>query len=49
MNVRVKPSVRCTFDEEDNVLRVVVMEAGGEDTPEELVIYAFKVCYPPPS
>ena len=45
MNVRVRPTVRCTFDEEDNVLRVVVMEAV-EDASDELVIYAFKVCIP---
>lgn len=45
MNVRVRPTVRCTFDEEDDVLRVAAMEAV-EDASDELVIYAFKVCIP---
>lgn len=51
MNVRVRPTVRCTFDEEDSVLRVVLKEtaenADGalETRPQELVIYALKVRY----
>lgn len=49
MNVRVRPTVRCTFDEEDNVLRIVLKEAVeyGDELPElrpqELVVYALKV------
>lgn len=49
MNVRVRSTVRCTFDEEDNVLRVVLKEAveygdlASEAKPQELVVYAFKV------
>lgn len=49
MNVRVQPAVRCTFDSEDNVLRIVLKEAvehwdGSAATrPQELVVYALKV------
>jgi len=46
MNVRVRPTVRCTFDEEDNVLRIVLKEAvehgDGAHSAQELVIYALK-------
>lgn len=50
MNVRVRPTMRCTFDAEDNVLRIVLKEAVefGDGPPEtraqELVVYALKVC-----
>jgi hypothetical protein len=49
MNVRVQSTVRCTFDPEDNVLRIVLKEAveHGEGPaaarPQELVVYALKV------
>ena len=49
MNVRILPTIRCTFDDEDNVLRIVLKEAveyndGSPETKsEELVVYAFKV------
>jgi hypothetical protein len=49
MNVRIRPTVRCTFDDEDNVLRIVLKEAveyndGSPETKsEELVVYALKV------
>lgn len=48
MNVSVRPTVRCTFDPEDNVLRIVLKEAVeyGDGAPEtrtqELVVYALK-------
>jgi hypothetical protein len=49
MNVRVRPTVRCTFDEEDNVLRIVLKEAvehgDVSHSAQELVIYALKVRY----
>jgi len=51
MNVRVRPTVRCTYDEEDSVLRVILKEAvefgeeGPETRPQELVVYALKVRY----
>jgi hypothetical protein len=54
MNVRVRPTVRCTFDEDDNVLRVVLMEAvecedKEETRAQQLVVYALKVRLPPSS
>jgi len=48
MNVRVQHAVRCTYDAEDNVLRIVLKEAveygdGPSATwPQELVVYALK-------
>jgi hypothetical protein len=48
MNVRVQRTVRCTYDAEDNVLRIVLKEAvehGDElptTRPQELVVYALK-------
>jgi hypothetical protein len=51
MNVLVRPTVRCTFDEEDSVLRIILKEAveygdeAVEPKPQELVVYALKVCY----
>jgi len=43
MNVRVRPTVRCTFDKEDNVLRIVLKEAvENGDGAQELVVYALK-------
>ena len=51
MNVLVRPTVRCTFDEEDSVLRIILKEAveygdeAAEPRPQELVVYALKVCY----
>lgn len=51
MNIRVQPTVRCTFDAEDNVLRIVLKEAvehgdkPQEARQQELVVYALKVRY----
>jgi len=52
MNVRVQPTVRCTFVPEENVVRLILKE--NVDTPStgssegetklEVVIYAIKVC-----
>jgi len=48
MNVLVRPTVRCTFDEEDSVLRIILKEAveygdeAVEPKPQELVVYALK-------
>lgn len=50
MSVRLRPAVRCTFDENEGVLRVVLKEAQERgDTPsdprkEDVVVYALKVC-----
>lgn len=46
MNVSVGPTVRCSFDAEDNVLRVVLKEAVEDGNgAQELVVYAIKVCH----
>ncbi|KAF8909236.1 hypothetical protein CPB84DRAFT_1821788 [Gymnopilus junonius] len=51
MNVRVKPSVRCTFTPEENTLRLILTETSSENPEEskmeppmkpEVVIYAMK-------
>lgn len=49
MNVRVNTSVRCTFDAEEHVLRIVLAETvespeiPAEQWPREIVVYALKV------
>lgn len=54
MNVRVKPSVRCTYVPEENILRLILTETStgnlisdesetGAGTKQEVVIYAMKV------
>ncbi|KDQ26398.1 hypothetical protein PLEOSDRAFT_1113056 [Pleurotus ostreatus PC15] len=48
MNVRVNTSVRCTFDAEEHVLRIVLAETvespeiPAEQWPREIVVYALK-------
>ncbi|TFK53415.1 hypothetical protein OE88DRAFT_1733342 [Heliocybe sulcata] len=44
MNVRLRPTVRCTFSDEEGVLRVTLKEAKGVEKGEgtELVVYALK-------
>lgn len=42
MNVRLRSTVRCTFSEEENVLRVILKESSDVGS-EELVVYALKV------
>ncbi|KAJ3501018.1 hypothetical protein NLJ89_g9530 [Agrocybe chaxingu] len=52
MNVRVQPTVRCTYVPEENVVRIILKESiespSGEsrdgEAKQELVIYALKVC-----
>lgn len=47
MNVRLQPSVRCTFDAQENALRVVLKELDSEKPDaSQTVIYAFKVRIP---
>lgn len=49
MNVRVNASLRCTFDAEEHVLRIVLAETvespeiPAEQWPREIVVYALKV------
>lgn len=49
MNVRLGAEVRCTLDEEQGVLRIVLKEAvesdadAKEKTDQEVVVYALKV------
>lgn len=54
MNIRVKPTVRCTFDAEEGVVRLVLKESvgsqeagseaqsGAKEPTQEVVIYALK-------
>ena len=49
MSVRLRPAVRCTFDENEGVLRVVLKEAqeredaSSDRRKEDVVVYALKV------
>ena len=55
MNIRVQPTVRCSYVAEENVLRIVLKEVVGESSsssstessgdakPQEVVVYALKV------
>lgn len=51
MNVRLHPALRCTFDAEENVLRLVLKEPVEQENvpPEEwardIVVYALKVSW----
>lgn len=52
MNVPMSPAVRCSFDAEDGILRIVLKEAitaeGGNGAgTHELVVYAIKVSSSP--
>ncbi|KAG6889766.1 hypothetical protein C0995_014693 [Termitomyces sp. Mi166 len=42
LNIRLHPSVRCTFDASENVLRIIVTEPVESKDEREIVIYAFK-------
>lgn len=54
MNIRVKPTVRCTFDAEEGVVRLVLKESvgsqeagseaqsGAKESTQEVVVYALK-------
>jgi hypothetical protein len=49
MNVRVRPTIKCTLDAEESVLRIIAMEAiedsksDKKTSKHEAVIYALKV------
>lgn len=44
MNIRLRRNIRCTFDAQNNVLRLALKEKTEGSTPgEQLVIYAVKV------
>ena len=54
MNIRVQPTVRCSYVAEENIIRIVLKEAVGgtgssaaesseDSVPQEVVIYALKV------
>jgi hypothetical protein len=47
MSVRIRPSIRCSFDEDQGVLRLAHMEKAEEGDGQQLVIYALKVRPPP--
>ena len=55
MSVRLRPAVRCTFDEDQGVLRLTLKEATDEEllTPnvqrQQVVVYALKVSIPDPT
>lgn len=52
MNVKVNATVRCSYDAEENAVRLVLKEpvisestsSPKKDAPLELVVYALKVC-----
>ena len=43
MSVRLRPTVRCSFDEAQGALRVTLKEPTEDTQHEQLVIYALKV------
>jgi hypothetical protein len=49
MNVRIHPSVRCTYEAEENIIRLILHECieipnvPQEDWKKEIVVYALKV------
>lgn len=43
MNVRLRPLVRCSFDEAQGQLRVALMEPAEDTQQERVVVYALKV------
>lgn len=46
MSVRLHPTVRCTFDEDQGVLRIVHIETLDEEVSrQQVVVYALKVSY----
>ncbi|KAI0091557.1 hypothetical protein BDY19DRAFT_991249 [Irpex rosettiformis] len=42
MSVRLRPSIRCSFDEEQGVLRITLKELDEESSEHHVVIYALK-------
>lgn len=49
MSVRLRPTVRCSFDEDQGILRIVLKEAIEQDdvksADQHVVVYALKVCW----
>ena len=43
MSVRLRPAVRCSFDEAQGALRVTLKERVEDTQEEQLVIYALRV------
>ena len=43
MSVRLRPTVRCAFDEAQGALRVTLKEQVEDEQEEQLVIYALRV------
>ena len=43
MNVRLRPLVRCSFDESQGLLRVTLKEPIEGSQQEQVVVYALKV------
>ena len=43
MSVRLRPAVRCSFDEAQGALRVTLKERAEDEQEEQLVIYALRV------
>ena len=43
MSVRLRPSIRCTFEEEQGVLRIALKELDQESNEQHIVIYALRV------
>ena len=46
MSVRLRPAVRCSFDEAQGALRVTLKERAEDEQEEQLVIYALRVRIP---
>lgn len=45
MSVRLRPSIRCSFDKEQGVLRMALMELDEDSGEQHLVIYALKASH----
>ena len=45
MNVALRPTVRCHFDEAENILRIILKEqvTTDKETKEDIIVYAIKV------
>lgn len=43
MSVRLRPTVRCSFDEEQAVLRITLKELDESTGDQQIVVYALKV------
>lgn len=45
MNVALRPTVRCHFDETENILRIILKEqvTTDKETKEDIIVYAIKV------